>query len=198
MPSLLDRSEIGVHQRRKVFELRNQYTLADASGAEIGTVEQSRQSPIAFLTRLFSDLDVALPVTLDVRDADGAEVLQLHKPWFRTRVEVRAGGGAVAGTIRRKMKLGKPTYALADSSGSDIGELRARDWRSRDFRVADAQGREVATITKQWRGLLTEAFTDADSYAVLLDESLEGPLRSLAFAAPFAVALVQKQKDTGW
>lgn len=196
--NLLDRDEIGVHQRRKLFEMRNQYTLADDDGAQIGAVEQVRQSPFTFLARLLSDLDVALPVWLEVRDATGAVALTLHKPWFRMCVEVLDGAGTSVGRIGRKLKVGKPVYVLSGAGDEALGELRAQDWRSRDFRVFDTADREVAKVTKQWRGLLTEAFTDADSYAVLLDATLQGPLRSLAFAATFAVDLVQKQKDTGW
>lgn len=195
--SLLERSEIGVHQRRKLFEMRNQYTLADDAGVEIGRVEQVRQSPFTFLARLLSDLDVALPVILEVRDAGGGLALELRKPWFRMRVEVRDAQGAVVGFVAKKIRVGKAVYALTGASGEPLGEVRAQDWRSRDFRVTDAAGQEVATVTKQWRGLLTEAFSDADSYAVLLDPSLTGPLRSLAFGATFAVDLVQKQKDSG-
>ena len=194
---LLERSEIGVAQRRKIFEMRNQYTLTDESGGIIGTVEQVKQSPFAFAARLLSDLDVALPVTLAVRDAAGVEVLELHKPWFRMRVDVRGATGAVVGTISRRLKIGKPVYVLAQGE-QVLGELRAQDWRSRDFRVFDATESQVATVTKKWRGIFTEAFTDADTYAVLLEPSLQGPLRPLAFAATFAVDLVQKQKDTGW
>jgi uncharacterized protein YxjI len=197
MPPLLDRSEIGVHQRRKLFEMRNQYTLADEAGVEIGRVEQVRQSPFTFLARLVSDLDVALPVTLEVQDSGGATVLELRKPWLRMRVEVRDADGQTLGFVGKKLRVGKAVYALTGPSGEALGEVRAQDWRSRDFRVADDTGREVAKVTKQWRGLLTEAFTDADSYAVLIDPGLQGPLRSLAFSATLAIDLVQKQKDSG-
>jgi hypothetical protein len=73
------RSGVGIHQRRKLFELRNQYTLTGENGETIGTIEQVDQSPFTFLARLFSDLDVALPVKLSVTSS-GGEVFRLHKP----------------------------------------------------------------------------------------------------------------------
>ena len=76
------RSGIGVHQRRKVFELRNQYTLTDETGADAGRVEQSKQSALAWLARLGTSLDTMLPTTLEVTDPTGTCVLRLHKPWF--------------------------------------------------------------------------------------------------------------------
>lgn len=76
------RSGIGVHQRRKVFELRNQYTLTDESGADAGRIEQSKQSALAWLARLGTNLDTMLPTTLQVTDVSGAPVLVLDKPWL--------------------------------------------------------------------------------------------------------------------
>lgn len=188
-----DRSGLGVHQRRKVFELRNQYELTDEDGTAAGRVEQSKQSPIAFILRLVSSLDVALPVTLSVTDASGAEVLTLHKPWFTWKVAVH-GGGQSLGTITRKIRIGKPVYVIS-RDGVDLGEVRGEDWRSRHFQIVDAQSTEIGRVTKKWRGLLTEAFTDADSYGVEFAPATSASQRALVLAAALTVDLVQKQKD---
>ena len=192
-----NRSGIGVHQRRKVFELRNQYTLTDESGADAGRVEQSKQSAIAWLARLATSLDTMLPTTLEVSDATGARVLVLHKPWFTWRVTVSEVDGRTVGVIARKIRVGKPVYVLTDASGTDVGEIRAKDWRSRNFQVTDALGADVAHVTKQWRGLFTEVVTDADSYAVTFEPHATTDQRALAFAGALTVDLIQKQKDTG-
>ena len=91
------RDGIGVCQRRKVFEMRNQYTLADDDGVPIGAVEQIGQSPFTFLARLFSDLDVSLPVTLAVTGIGGELAMRLHKPSFRFRVTVTGADGSLLG-----------------------------------------------------------------------------------------------------
>ena len=191
------RSGIGVHQRRKVFELRNQYTLSDESGAAAGTVEQTKQSALTFVARLVSSLDVMLPVTLEVADASGQTVLVLSKPWFTMRVTVAEPGGRIIGVIGRKLRMGKPVYALSDAGGGAVGEIRAQDWRSRNFQVIGVDGAELAHVTKQWRGLLTEVFTDADSYAVTFEPHASPEQCALAFAGALAIDLVQKQKDSG-
>jgi uncharacterized protein YxjI len=191
------RSGIGVHQRRKFFELRNQYTLTDESGAELGTVEQATQSAITILARLISALDVVLPVTLEVQDASGAPVLTMVKPWFTTRMTVKDPDGTAVGVIGRKMKMGKPVYNLTDDTGRLAGEIKAKDWRSRNFEVVDIGGAAFGHVTKQWRGLLTEAVTDADSYAVTFEPTATAEQRKLTFAGALAVDLIQKQKDTG-
>lgn len=196
-PPLLQRPALGVHQRRKVFELRNEYTLVDEAGQPIGTASQERQGWMTLLIRLFSNLDVALPMTLEVRDRAGQLQLEIDKPWFTWRVTVRLPDGATVGSISKKIRVGKARFQLSGPSGEELGEVHAQNWRARDFVVYDAQGAQAAAVTKQWRGLFTEAFTDADSYAVEFSPTVTEPLRTLSFAAALAVDLVMKQKDSG-
>jgi uncharacterized protein YxjI len=198
MDTILDgRSGIGVHQRRKLFEMRNQYTLTDEEGAIIGTVEQVGQSAFTFAARLLSDLDVALPVSLAVNDAEGNLVLALRKPWFRYAVAVTRGDGTKIGEVNKRIRLGKAQFTVLDADDQPLGEFKAENWRARDFRLQDTSGTEVARVTKQWRGLGTELFTDADSYAVTFPPTTGEPMRSLALAAALSVDLTMKQKDYG-
>jgi hypothetical protein len=72
-------------------------------------------------------------------------------------------------------------------------KIRAQNWRAKDFTVT--AGNVVARATKEWRGLATEMFTDADTYVVTLQPYATEPLRSLALAASLAIDVVMKQKD---
>lgn len=193
--SLLDTTILVIEQRRKLFEMRNQYRILDETGAPIGAVEQETQSALAFLARLGTDLDVALPVTLTVTDAAGQAVLVLHKPWFRMALSVSRPDGSRLGTVTKRIRLGKARFTLSDAAGSELGEVRAENWRARDFVVVDHSGNEVARAAKQWRGLATEMFTDADTYVLNLPGEVTDPLRSLALGASLAIDLVMKQKD---
>ncbi len=191
------RSGIGVHQKRKVFELRNQYTLTDESGVEAGRVEQARQSALAWLARLGTSLDTMLPTTLAVTDASERQVLVLEKPWFTWKVTVHDPDGRTIGVIGRKLRVGKPVYTLTAHGGAEVGEIRAEDWRSRKFEVVDTAGMDLGRVTKQWRGLFSEVVTDADSYAVTFEPQATSDQRALTFAGALTVDLIQKQKDTG-
>lgn len=196
-PSLLQRPAIGVHQRRKLIEMRNEYTLVDETGQPIGTASQERQGWMTVLIRFVSDLDVALPMTLEVRDQAGQLQLELDKPWFTWRTTVQLPDGTTVGSITKKIRVGKARFQLDGPDGRLLGEIHAQNWRAKDFIVYDASGVQVADVTKQWRGLFTEAFTDADSYAVEFSPSVVEPLRTLSFAAALAVDIVMKQKDAG-
>lgn len=194
-PALLQRDGIGIHQRRKFMELRNEYTLVDATGETVGTASQERQGWTAVLLRIFSDLDVVLPMELEVRDTAGQVQVAIEKPWFTWTVSVSTPTGGHLGRISKQIRLGKARFTLEGPSGETVGEVRAQNWRARDFSVLDASGSQVANVTKKWRGLLTEAFSDADSYAVEFTPGLTEPLRTLAFASALAVDIVMKQKD---
>ena len=183
-----------VEQVRKLFEMRNQYGLFSTDGQRVGAIEQVDQSPLQFLARLFSDLDVALPTTLAIEDATGQPVLRLHKPWFTWRMQVTRADGTAVGTVSKQVRLGKARFTLTGPDGSPAGEVQAQNWRARDFSVLDAGGGEVARVAKKWRGLLAEGFTDADTYVVQLGDTSE-PMRSLALAASLAIDVVMKQKD---
>ena len=192
------RSGVGVVQKRKFFELRNHYDLTDESGYPAGTIDQAKQSPLAWLARLGTSLDTMLPTTLQAVDHTGAPVLLMHKPWFTWKVTVSDPSGRTIGSVSRRMRIGKPVYALVGADGqTPIGEVRAEDWRSRNFSVVGPNDAEIGRVTKQWRGLLTEIATDADSYAVTFSHDATSDQRAMVFAGVLTVDLIQKQKDAG-
>jgi hypothetical protein len=124
-------------------------------------------------------------------------VLVLEKPWFTWKVSVQDPDGRTIGVIGRKLRVGKPVYTLTAPGGPEVGVIRAEDWRSRNFEVADAAGVSLGRVTKQWRGLFTEVVTDADSYAVTFEPQATSDQRALTFAGALTVDLIQKQKDAG-
>jgi uncharacterized protein YxjI len=195
-PGLLAEPVLVINQKLKLIELRNEFRILDQHGNQIGTAIQARQSPLAFLARFFSDWDVALPMTLEVRDRGGAVALSLHKPWFRMRCAVRRGDGLELGHIRKKVRLGKARFALLDPGGREIGEVRAQNWRAKDFVVTDSSGQELARVNKKFAGL-RELFTDADNYVIQLNPAAPDPMRSMAIASVLAIDTVMKQKDAG-
>jgi uncharacterized protein YxjI len=193
--SLLAEPVLIVRQKLKLVELRNQYGVFDRQGRQIGAVEQVTQSPLAFLARLFTSWDVALPMLLEIRGPAGPELL-VAKPWFTWRCQVSRADGVPLGQIVKQIRLGKARFALLDPRGAPLGEVRAENWRAKDFSVRDGGGQQVARVTKKWAGL-RELFTDADTYVVEVSPAAVDPLRSLAVASCLVIDTIMKQKDTG-
>jgi uncharacterized protein YxjI len=192
--SLLAEPVLVVKQRLKLVELRNQYGVFAPDGRQIGAVEQVGQSALAFLARVFTSWDVALPITLEIRGPAGPELL-VKKPWFTWRCEVTRADGLPLGQIVKQIRLGKARFALLDPGGAQLGEVRAENWRAKDFSVRDAAGQELARVTKRWAGL-RELFTDADTYVVEVRPTATDPLRSLGVASCLVIDVIMKQKDT--
>jgi hypothetical protein len=182
--SLLAEPVLVVKQRLKLVELRNQYGVFAPDGRQIGAVEQVGQSALAFLARVFTSWDVALPITLEIRGPAGPELL-VKKPWFTWRCEVTRADGLPLGQIVKQIRLGKARFALLEPGGAQLGEVRAENWRAKDFSVRDAAGQE-----------LRELFTDADTYVVEVRPTATDPLRSLGVASCLVIDVIMKQKDT--
>ena len=192
---LLSQPALVINQKMKLFELRNEFAILDGNGERIGSVTQVNQSLLTKLLRIFSDADVMLPVTLEVTDAAGTPVLHIRKPWFRITAQVSRPDGQPIGEVSKRIRVGKARFAMRDAAGIEVGSVIAENWRAKDFRIEDRNGMEVARISKKWRGLARELFTDADTYAVELPPALTDPLRSLAAATALAIDTIMKQKD---
>ena len=192
--SLLAQQVLIVKQKLKLVELRNDYAVLDQSGRQIGAVVQAAQSPLAFLARVFTSWDVTLPITLHILGPGAVTELIVHKPWFTWRCQVVRPGGVVLGEITKQIRLGRARFTLLDPRGVQLGEVRARNWRAKDFSVLDGAGQPIARVTKRWAGL-RELFTDADTYVVEISPYAVDPLRSLAVATCLVIDVVMKQKD---
>jgi Scramblase len=192
--SLLAQRALIVKQKLKLVELRNDYAVFDQSGRQIGAVVQAAQSPLAFLARVFTSWDVTLPITLHILGPGAVTELIVHKPWFTWRCQVVRPDGVVLGEITKQIRLGRARFSLLDPRGAQLGEVRARNWRAKDFSVLDGAGQPIARVTKRWAGL-RELFTDADTYVVEVSPAAVDPLRSLAVATCLVIDVVMKQKD---
>ena len=125
----------------------------------------------------------------------GAQLeLVVHKPWFTWRCQVLRPDGTPLGEITKQIRLGRARFTLLDPRGAQLGEVRAHNWRAKDFGVYDGAGQAIARVTKRWAGL-RELFTDADTYVVEVSPAAVDPLRSLAVATCLVIDVVMKQKD---
>ena len=70
------------------------------------------------------------------------------------------------GSIHRKFSLFFKKYEIRDRDEKKISSLKSPFWRIWTFPIKDGVGRSAGKITKKWSGLLKEAFTDADTFAV--------------------------------
>ncbi len=194
---LHDQPVLLVNQRTKLVELTNEYAVLDGNGVQIGAVVEVGQSTARKVVRFVTSLDQYLSHRLEVRDAAGP-VLVLTRPakLLRSRVVVETPEGAPVGEILQANVLGRIRFDLT-AHGQPAGAIQAENWRAWDFAVTDAQGVEVARITKTWEGLARTLFTTADRYVVRVHARLPEPLASLVLASALTVDTALKQDARG-
>jgi uncharacterized protein YxjI len=197
--TLLAHDRIVISQKAKVIELTNEYLIRDTEGNEIGVIRQEGQTTLKKVARLMSSLDQFMTHTLAVYDAVGSKVLQLTRPrkLVKSSIRVEDGIGSPVGAIVQQNVFGKIRFGLHDSTGREIGQIQAENWRAWNFAIVDTAGNEVGRITKTWEGFAKTLFTTADNYLLEISPAATGTLRLLAFASAAGVDTALKQDSRG-
>jgi uncharacterized protein YxjI len=199
MMGLLERDVLVISQKAKLIEMTNEYRILDPEGEEVGAIRQEGQSKTKKLFRFVSDLDQFLTHRLSVYEADGTKLLEIVRPAkvFKSTLHILDAGGADRGAIVQENVIGKKRFALRGAGGELIGSIDAENWRSWDFAIHDAEGTEIARVTKKWAGFLREGFTTADHYVLEITGPTSPDLRFLLVASAAALDTALKQDDTG-
>jgi uncharacterized protein YxjI len=187
-----------VNQKAKLLEINTEYAVYDQNGTQIGAIRQVGQSRLKKAARFVSSLDQFLTHSLQLVDMHGVVQLTVTRPakFMKSKVHVSDAAGNVVGSIVQKNMMGKIRFSLEGTAG-ELGSLNGENWRAWNFNLQDAQGNEVARITKTWEGLAKTMFTSADNYVLQIHRPLEEPLRSLVVASAVSVDLALKQDSRG-
>ena len=185
-----------VNQKAKVFEITNQYSVFDHNGTQIAAVNQVGQSTAKKVMRLMSNLDQLFTHKLEIVDHTGSVLLRLTRPAkiMKSTIIVSDAHDQEIGRIVQENMMGKIRFGLI-VGGETVGRIKAQNWRAWNFQVEDANGQEIATITKTFEGIAKAVFTTADNYVVHIHQQIPQPLNSLVVAAALSVDTALKQDD---
>ncbi|MCH9040401.1 MAG: hypothetical protein IIC23_13565 [Chloroflexi bacterium] len=168
------------------FETANRYNILTADGRHLlYAFEES-----GAISRQL--LGTHRPLSIHVVEDGSHNVLTAQRSffWFRSHMHVRDGSDRPLGSLRRRLTFLGRRFSLEGPDGRLIAEVRGRMLRPNTFMVHEPGGEEVARVTKQWGGIMREAFTDADTFRVQFHkESLDQQFRMLTLAAAFAIDL---------
>jgi uncharacterized protein YxjI len=190
---MLMRNAIVVKQEKEManilvgFDSANKYSLHGENGEALGSaMEEGGGFGGAILRQMFGNMR---SLTLHVYDAQGQEIASGKKP-FRFMFQEITGsvGGQVMGRSRRRFKMLKRRYTI-DVGGVDTFEINSSIFQlgSLTFDVTKG-GVHVATISKKWKGLLTEMFTQADTFSIqFVDANLTLQERATLFFTLFLI-----------
>jgi uncharacterized protein YxjI len=197
--TLLTEPVLVVNQKAKLIELNNQYGVFDQNGVQIASVDQVGQSSMKKAMRLVSSFDQFMTHELHVTDNAGQVIMQLTRPRkvMKSSVVVTDAHGNEIGRIVQKNMVGKIKFGL-DSGGQTLGAIKAENWRAWNFRIEDAQGTEVARISKTFEGFAKTMFTTADNYVVQIHQRMAEPLNTLIVASALCIDTALKQDNRGF
>ena len=188
---LANHSELMIRQRVERleaitgFETANRYTVMTPEGEELFYAQEESGT----IGRIF--LKSHRPLTLRISDRSGNDVLVSNRSffWFFSHLHVKDAQGRHLGSLRRKFSFPSRKMAVEGPGGQPVAEIRGPLLRPKTFMIY-RQEREIGRVTKQWSGLLKEAFTDADTFKLELNSpGLDRDLAPLMLAAAFAVDL---------
>ena len=168
------------------FEMENQYVVMTPEGYEaLYAYEES-----GAVSRQF--MGSHRPLDIHVVDNLGDPVLTASRPffWFRSELHVLDSQGRPLGSLYRQFGFLKRKFALVDSHDRQVAQITSGMFRPNTFIVEDSDGAELGRVTKEWGGMMREAFSDADTFRVSFSRRVtDNDFRLLVLASAFAIDL---------
>lgn len=194
--SLLDAQRLIVRQVKEWpeillgYEACNRYEVQDDAGRVVARVAEQGSGFGRWLGRQF--LGSCRQATLHVIDASGREITRIEKPfrWYFQEV-ILWENGLPAGQVVRRFSLFIDRFVVLAPDGGQLLTIERGFWdhfRLRGTFRATRDGVEIARIRKEWRGMLAEAFTDADLFGIeFVMPAVPPAVKKLLFAATFLI-----------
>ena len=182
---LIVRQEVEHLEAFTGIETQNRYSINTPDGDRLMFAYEES----GFLARMF--LRKHRPLTLHIVDSTGQPLFSASRGffWFLSHLHVRDGDDRPLGSLRRRFAILNRRFGLEDPSGSPAAEIRGSLFRPNTFKI-ERKGVEIARITKQWGGIVREAFTDADTFRVELHSgAVDSQSAMLVLAAALAIDL---------
>jgi hypothetical protein len=177
-------------------------SVLNSDGTRVGTLR--RAAPVVNRTggglKALVARDQAKNDVIELVDDKQEVVLTLIRPVGspKSSVEVHDSDGRDVGRIvQQSIRRSETTYSLLGPNGRFLGDLQAENWVSWNFRVVDANARQVATITRDWTGLELSKFPRPDDFVVRVTDSVHEPLRTLAVACALSLEVVVRPDSLG-
>ncbi|XP_077296213.1 phospholipid scramblase 1 isoform X3 [Arctopsyche grandis] len=198
--SLID--QLLVHQKVEIlevltgFETNNKFTVKNSIGQKVYHAVEDTDC----LTR--NCCGPMRPFEMKILDNYRNQVINMHRPLAcesccfpccLQSMEISAPPGTVVGTVEQEWSLCSPTFAVKNAAGSTVLRIEGPMCRfgicgDVEFKVMALDGETVVgKISKQWSGLLREAFTDADYFGITFPMDLDVKMKAVLLGALFLI-----------
>ncbi|GFY78767.1 phospholipid scramblase 1, partial [Trichonephila inaurata madagascariensis] len=107
-------------------------------------------------------------------------------------LEVSAPPGQLVGRVVQEWSILTPQFRIENASGETVLRIEGPFCTFSicgdvEFEVLSTNGVKVGKISKQWSGLLREAFTDADHFGITFPMDLDVKMKATLLGALFLI-----------
>jgi len=178
------------------FETANKYKIKNSLGQNVYKAKEETEC----CTRMVCG--PARPFDMAIYDNAEQEVLHLNRPLACSSccfpcclqsIEVCAPPGNTIGFVNQKWTCIKPKFEITDGDGN-VALVIKGPWCTYscagdvEFKVMTPdESVEVGRISKQWSGLLKEAFTDTDNFGITFPMDLDVRCKATLIGAAFLI-----------
>lgn len=181
------------------FERKNRYQVMVLSDPhQEGFVHEHSTSVFNFIGRQF--LGYWRPATLRFEDAYQYCILKMHKRFrfYFHQLDIADPDGNLIGNVVRRFHFIRTNYDINDAHGVTVMKIKGPFfiWPFMDavFRIFKNE-EEIGNVTKKWKGILREHFTDSDSFHSGFHRNLPMADKILLFGAIFLIDFVSYENN---
>lgn len=178
------------------FETNNKYKICNSLGQQVYFAAEDTDC----CTR--QCCGPGRPFEMQIHDNMQREVIHLSRPlrcsscWFPCclqEVEVQAPIGNIVGYCAQLWSVCIPKFAIQNANRETVLLIEGPFCQCNmcgdvEFQVLSADGQnQVGKISKQWTGLVREAFTDADNFGITFPMDLDVKIKAVILGACFLI-----------
>lgn len=199
---LINIDQLLVHQKVEIlealigFETKNKFTVKNSLGQKVFYAVEDSDC----CTR--NCCGPIRPFDMKILDNYKNQVMQLSRPlacdscWFPCclqKMEVYAPPGSLVGTVEQEWSIFSPAFSIKNSAGDTVLRIEGPVCTFSicgdvEFKILSKDGSTVVgRISKQWSGLLREAFTDADYFGITFPMDLDVRMKAVMLGACFLI-----------
>ncbi|XP_062069446.1 phospholipid scramblase 1-like isoform X2 [Lepus europaeus] len=188
------------------FETQNKYEIRNSLGQRVFLAVEDTDC----CTR--NCCGASRPFTLRILDNTGREVMTLERPLrcnsccfpcCLQKIEVQAPPGVPIGYVSQTWHPCLPKFTIQNEKEEDVLKISGpcvvcSCCGDIDFEIKSLDEQSmVGKISKQWTGLLKEAFTDADNFGIQFPLDLDVKMKAVMLGACFLIDFMFFEKAGG-
>ena len=181
------------------FERKNRYEIVVQSDKNhLGFVHEHSTSIFNFIGRQF--LGNWRPADLRFEDEYQYCIVKMKKlfRFYFHHIDITDPDGRFLGCVKRRFHFLRTNFDINDANGTTVikikGPLFFLPFRDAVFRFLKNE-QEIGSVSKKWKGLLREHFTDSDSFHSSFDRTLPIAEKILLFGAIFLIDFVRFENN---